>query len=324
MTEEREEESKKRNEEENGTSVMETPKDGREREAENKDDYHPPLSPSSSSSSSSPSPSLPPVVSSSSPSSFSSPSPPHHSRSPSSQDLSTPLLSPSTAPSSETVVKAVSLTPPYKPSSASLTNSLFNRLHGETPPETEMGVEEAVQVVTKIVRGLQEVLKELYSGETHSLSRNELQSILYNLSPYTLVYDRKGDLCFSVLPSSPNFNFSVPISTVSTECEAIQTALSRYQSPSRLSHPNDHTMETDECDAVYTIGLILCECLTGQIVFDGYETERLKQIIPLGVKPDTSTILSPAHHLLSLISNCLSASGSSFTLQSILDEFAPV
>ena len=70
--------------------------------------------------------------------------------------------------------------------------------------------------------------------------------------------------------------------------------------------------------------LILCECLTGQIVFDGYETDRLKQIIPLGVKPDTSTIPSPAHHLLSLISNCLSASGPSFTLQSILDEFAPV
>ena len=177
-----------------------------------------------------------------------------------------------------------------------------------------------------MARGLQEVQKDLFDGETHSLSRNEFQLLLYNLSPYTLVYDRRGDLYFSILPSSPNFNFTVPISAVSTEYDAIQTAvyLYRYQRPSPLSHPNGHTMETDECDAVYTIGLVLCECLTGQIVFDGCETERLKQIIPLAVKPDTSTTPFPAHHLLSLIYNCLSASEPSFTLQSILEEFAPV
>ena len=152
------------------------------------------------------------------------------------------------------------------------------------------------------------MLPGVHSGEreretaTHTLTREQMLSILHNLSPYTILYDSKGELCVCGVPSGCGVD--VPISTVREECEKMEEAVCRYRSGYRLRGGEEHTRERDENDAVYALGLIMYECTSGQNAFDGYSTARLRQLVPLGMKPDMesiSSIVSP------LISSCLSA-----------------
>ena len=186
-----------------------------------------------------------------------------------------------------------------------------------------MEMEDAVRIVKRIVNGVEEVIRQLYGRDrethTHTLSDAELKSLLQHLSPYTILYDTHGELCIGVLPSG--FALNVPISSVSEECEEIETAVCRYHSPHQLSGGDKHTKESDEKDAVYSIGLILYECTCGLIPFDGYSTDRLRQLVPLGVKPDMST-LPPL--VSSLITSTLSADSHTHppTLHSLLTQLS--
>ena len=171
-----------------------------------------------------------------------------------------------------------------------------------------------------------------------TLSDDQIFSILNNLSTYTILYDIHHQPCLS----TPSGEVFVPVAFdneglaagVHGESEytyappePVAVAATRYRSGFRLTHPEDHNAHIDEIDVCYSLGLILYECTSSSIAFEGLSTQQVSQLVPMGARPEMGNLSHTGQVFTPIIESCLSCcddvmnsnTSSEFSLHSLID-----
>ena len=151
-----------------------------------------------------------------------------------------------------------------------------------------------------------------------------LRGALNTLSPYSILFEQKDDeadkedddsnhyynqsICLASI--NPHTEVRVELET-GTQIQTIGNEILRYQSVDMIQHPEEIDKTTREKNAVYTIGMILYEMMSGSMPYSGYSSHDVVELLCQGIHIDLSLLEASNRSLVSLIQHATSPSHSS-------------
>ncbi|KAH7816610.1 uncharacterized protein MONOS_18204 [Monocercomonoides exilis] len=229
-----------------------------------------------------------------------------------------------TTSSMSNLVDAMACSSPHEKLIVDLRDSLFMLLHGRNAKK-----EMAIGTLQEREVSAAQILFWVVNLALHSFDEmeNPLQSLI-NLSPHIVLFSEHMVICIALHSdcSSDSDTSSVSSSTVVTSASADddddddrdslpssafeddednRKECLRWKAPELLINKK---MDATKESVVFSIGMMLWECLTLQIPFGEYEAETAGQKIVNGEKPDTKAIEGTL--FCDVIKGCLTKDGS--------------
>ncbi|KAH7830625.1 uncharacterized protein MONOS_667 [Monocercomonoides exilis] len=215
-----------------------------------------------------------------------------------------------TTSSMSNLVDAMACSSPHEKLIVDLRDSLFMLLHGRNEKK-----EMAIGTLQEREQTAAQILFWVANGALHSFDEMENPlSSLANLSPHIVLFSEHMVICIAmhsdcssndssdsssissltIVSSSSNislmserFTDSPPPSSAFEDDENNRKEFLRWKAPELLMNKK---MEATKESVVFSIGMMLWECLTLQIPFGEYEGEVAGQKIANGERPSTDTI----------------------------------
>ncbi|KAH7816117.1 uncharacterized protein MONOS_18256 [Monocercomonoides exilis] len=207
-----------------------------------------------------------------------------------------------TTSSMSNLVDAMACSSPHEKLIVDLRDSLFMLLHGRNKTK-----EMAIGTLQEREMTAAQILFWVANGALHSFDEmeNKLQSLV-NLSPYIVLFSEHMVICIvmhSDCSSDSDTSSSISSSTVVTSAsddesdslpssafeddEDIRKECLRWKAPELLNGTKKHATKKT---VVFSIGMMLWECLTLQIPFGEYEAETAGEKIKNGERPGMESI----------------------------------
>ncbi|KAH7826262.1 uncharacterized protein MONOS_5343 [Monocercomonoides exilis] len=207
-----------------------------------------------------------------------------------------------TTSSMSNLVDAMACSSPHEKLIVDLRDSLFMLLHGRNKTK-----EMAIGSLQEREMAAAQILFWVVNGVLHSFDEmeNKLQSLV-NLSPHIILFSEHMVICIAmhsdcssdsdssssissstvVTSASDNENDSLPSSAFEDEDNFKKECL-RWKAPELLNGTIKHATKKT---VVFSIGMMLWECLTLQIPFGEYEAETAGEKIKNGERPGMESI----------------------------------
>ncbi|KAH7816124.1 uncharacterized protein MONOS_11213 [Monocercomonoides exilis] len=207
-----------------------------------------------------------------------------------------------TTSSMSNLVDAMACSSPHEKLIVDLRDSLFMLLHGRNEKK-----EMAIGTLQEREMTAAQILFWVTNGALHSFDEmeNKLQSLV-NLSPHIVLFSEHMVICIvmhSDCSSDSDTSSSISSSTVVTSAsddesdslpssafeddEDIRKECLRWKAPELLNGTKKHATKKT---VVFSIGMMLWECLTLQIPFGEYEAETAGEKIKNGERPNMGMI----------------------------------
>ncbi|KAH7831869.1 uncharacterized protein MONOS_1256 [Monocercomonoides exilis] len=250
----------------------------------------------------------------------------------------TESLCPTTS-SMSNLVDAMACSSPHEKLIVDLRDSLFMLLHGRNEKkEMRIGTQEEREVTAA------QVLFWVANGALHSFDDEEVLQSLDNLSPLIVLFSEHMVIAIAFHSDcseddSDSDSSSISSSTIVTSSSSYSTSKNGRNSPLPSSAFEDDEDNKKEClrwkapellngdkkhatkkTVVFSIGMMLWECLTLQIPFGEYEPTIAGQKILNGERPNFESVEESIFE--KLIKNCVSGSAKvRFALSELKKEF---
>ena len=159
---------------------------------------------------------------------------------------------------------------------------------------------------------------ELGTGET---SLALMKGALAHLSPYAVLYSGTGEMGLG----QPDLAAEVPVEVeTGTHTDSVDSETRRYQPAEQLEHPEETDRTAKEGHAVYTLGAMLYEMVTGYVPYAGYMGEDVGNMVVRGAQMDFEAMHHVDGVVAGLVEACLRFNGSERpSLKKICDTLAP-
>ena len=98
-----------------------------------------------------------------------------------------------------------------------------------------------------------------------------------------------------------------------------------------MRHPDEHSRMIDEGDVCYALGVIVYECVSTSMAYEGCSTQQVSQLVQMGAHPDMSSLSPHTGDLFTpIIESCLSVSEAllsdsspPFSLDTLIAQLSP-